>query len=125
MRRCAQVHKAKPASILSRACQVHIKVSALFRASGAAPPHADLAPRLAALLRSYGASRLLWGSDFPFVLPGGFPLPDGVTQTPAKMSYAKAAKVPAEWSLPEDASWDADALGALMGGNAAKLFGFE
>ena len=118
-------HNSKPASSLSRARQVHVKLSALFRASGVAPPFADLAPRLAALLRSYGASRLLWGSDFPFVLPGGFPLPDGVTQTPARMSYAQAAKVPAAWSLPEEASWDAEALGALMGGNAAKLFGFE
>ena len=42
---------------LARYPQVHVKVSALFRASGEAPPHLDLQPRLAALLRAYVAGR--------------------------------------------------------------------
>ena len=64
----------------------------------------------------------MWGSDFPFVLPGGFPLPEGVHETPARMSYADAAKVPSRWGLPE---LDEAAMRALMGGTAARLFGFE
>ena len=36
----------------------------------------------------------------PLLLPGGFPLPEGVAKTPASMSYADAAKVPAQWALP-------------------------
>ena len=107
---------------LARYPQVHVKVSALFRASGEAPPHLDLQPRLAALLRAYGKERLMWGSDFPFVLPGGFPLPDGVDATPAAMTYSEAARVLDSWSLPE---LDDAARDALMGGNAARLFGFD
>ena len=101
--------------------QVYVKVSALFRASGAAPPFLDLQPRVGDLLRSYGASRLMWGSDFPFALPGGFPLPDGVEATPAALSYAEAVAVPGQWSVE---GLDAAAREALMGGTAAKLFRF-
>ena len=72
------------------------------------------------LLESYGARRLMWGSDFPFVLPGGFPLPEGTPNTPAAMAYAESALVPTKW--PE---LDAADLDALMGGTAAELFGFE
>ena len=64
----------------------------------------------------------MWGSDFPFVLPGGFPLPDGVDATPAAMTYSEAARVLDSWSLPE---LDDAARDALMGGNAARLFGFD
>ena len=103
--------------------QVFVKVSALFRASGEAPPFVDLQPRVRQLLNSYGASRLMWGSDYPFVLPGGFPLPEGVSSTPAALTYAQAAAVPAQWSSVP--GLDDAARAALMGGTAAKLFGFE
>ena len=101
--------------------QVYVKVSALFRASGEVPPFTDLVPKMGQLLKAYGAERLMWGSDFPFVLPGGFPLPDGVTSTPAALSYDKAVRVIDEWALP---GLDASAREALMGGTATKLFGF-
>ena len=103
---------------LAKYPQVYVKVSALFRSSGEAPPFNDLQPRVGALLKAYGSERLMWGSDYPFVLPGGFPLPEGVTSTPAALSYADAAKVTSQWELDEAA------LSALMGGNAARLFGF-
>ena len=64
----------------------------------------------------------MWGSDFPFVLPGGFPLPEGVTSTAAALTYDGAAQVPAQWQLD---GLDDDARVALMGGTAAKLFRFE
>ncbi|EOD28329.1 hypothetical protein EMIHUDRAFT_64168 [Emiliania huxleyi CCMP1516] len=102
--------------------QVFVKVSALFRASGEAPPFVDLQPRVRQLLNSYGSSRLMWGSDYPFVLPGGFPLPEGVSSTPAALTYAQAAAVPAQWSSVP--GLDDAARAALMGGTAAKLFGF-
>ena len=35
------------------------------------PPHADLAFRVQQLLSFYTARKLLWGSDFPYVLLGG------------------------------------------------------
>lgn len=107
---------------LSKYPQVFVKVSALFRTSGEKPPFFDLQPRVAELLKAYGASRLMWGSDFPFVLPGGFPLPEGVTSTAAALTYDGAAQVPAQWQLD---GLDDDARVALMGGTAAKLFRFE
>ena len=66
----------------------------------------------------------MWGTDYPFVLPGGFPLPEGITVTPAALSYADAAKVPAQWALPAELDVEATRA-ALMGGTAAKLFKFD
>ena len=54
----------------------------------------------------------------PCVVRSGAPRIEGVTSTPAKMSYADAAAVPSAGNLDEAA------LAALMGGNAARLFGF-
>lgn len=107
---------------LAKYPQVYVKVSALFRTSAEAPPHLDLQPRVRALLQAFGADRLMWGSDYPFVLPGGFPLPEGITSTPAAMTYAQAARVPDAWALE---GLDAAARDALMGGTAAKLFRFD
>ena len=103
--------------------QVYVKVSALFRTSGEKPPFLDLQPRAAELLLAYGASRLMWGSDFPFCLPGGFPLPEGVESTSAALTYDDSAKVISQWTQVE--GLDDEARAALMGGTAAKLFGFE
>ena len=105
---------------------VHVKLSALFRASAELPPHRDLLPRVAALLRAYGPTRLLWGTDFPFVLLGGN------ARTDAAATYAQASAHPHEWrSAARDRSapaglelLDDDAFAAIMGGNAARLFGF-
>lgn len=108
---------------LARYPQVFVKVSALFRASGEKPPFLDLQSRVADLLKAYGASRLMWGSDFPFCLPGGFPLPEGVSTTAAALSYEDAAKVVSQWQ--EVDGLDENGRSALMGGTAAKLFGFE
>lgn len=106
---------------LAKHPQVLCKVSALFRASAEPPPFRDLAPRVEELLAVYGPTRLMWGSDYPFVLPGGFPLPAGVTQTPAKMGYPDAVAVLRQWG---GAAFDDKALGALMGGTAARAFKF-
>ncbi|CAM9548620.1 unnamed protein product, partial [Chrysoparadoxa australica] len=48
--------------------QVYVKLSAHFRVSSADAPYPDLAPRFGELLDAYGSKRLMWGSDFPFVL---------------------------------------------------------
>ena len=57
----------------------------------------------------------MWGSDFPFVLLGG------QAKNAFAIDYSQAAGVPGFWSVPE---LDAAALEQLMGGTAAKLFGF-
>lgn len=54
---------------LSRFPQVNVKFSALFRVSRMSFPYQDLTPHLAELVSSFGANRIMWGSDFPFVVP--------------------------------------------------------
>mgnify|MGYP003684606547 CR=1 FL=1 len=100
---------------LSAYPQVYIKVSALFRTSAEAPPFSDLASRVADLLAAYGADRLLWGSDFPFCTTGG------QSVTSVAQTYEQAVAVPTFWRAE---GLDEAALGMLMGGNAARLFGF-
>lgn len=95
---------------LAKHPQVYVKVSALFRHSAELAPFLDLQPRLAALLRAFGASRLMWGSDFPFVTVG-----------PQATSYEQAASVPSFWHVE---GFDEAARERLMGGTAAELFGF-
>lgn len=97
--------------------QVYVKVSALFRASAELPPHDDLQPRVRQLLESFGPNRLMWGSDFPFVLLGG-----GERNSYA-LSYPQASSLPAEWEVI--AELDVQAREQFMGGTAQRLFNFS
>ncbi|KAL7094032.1 hypothetical protein ACP275_11G075900 [Erythranthe tilingii] len=54
---------------LSRFPQVYVKLSALFRVSRNPYPYEDLSDVLSKIVSSYGANRVMWGSDFPFVVP--------------------------------------------------------
>lgn len=53
---------------LSRFPQVNIKLSALFRVSRKPYPYDDLSQLLSQVVSSFGANRVMWGSDFPFVV---------------------------------------------------------
>ncbi|KAJ0095809.1 hypothetical protein Patl1_16983 [Pistacia atlantica] len=53
---------------LSRFPQVYIKFSALFRLSRMAFPYQDLSSLLSQVVSSFGANRVMWGSDFPYVV---------------------------------------------------------
>jgi predicted TIM-barrel fold metal-dependent hydrolase len=83
--------------------QVHVKISALFRL-GDAPPYTRVhKERFQPLLRAFGADRLMFGSDFPFVL-----------EQPEAYSTVRLVE-----------SWienDQDRA-AIMGGTAERLFG--
>ncbi|KAK3035850.1 hypothetical protein RJ639_032987 [Escallonia herrerae] len=48
---------------------VHVKFSALFRVSRTPYPYEDLSQLLSQIVSSYGANRVMWGSDFPYVVP--------------------------------------------------------
>jgi len=51
---------------------LYLKLSAHFRVSSQDAPHTDLQPRFDQAVEAFGADRLMWGSDFPFVqLNGG------------------------------------------------------
>ncbi|CAA2995114.1 4-sulfomuconolactone hydrolase [Olea europaea subsp. europaea] len=54
---------------LSRFPQVYVKFSALFRVSRKPYPYEDLSDLLSKIVSSYGANRVMWGSDFPYVVP--------------------------------------------------------
>ncbi|KAL0364358.1 UNVERIFIED_CONTAM: hypothetical protein Sangu_0533400 [Sesamum angustifolium] len=54
---------------LSRFPQVYVKFSALFRVSRHPYPYEDLSDILPKVVSSYGANRIMWGSDFPYVVP--------------------------------------------------------
>ncbi|XP_073279137.1 uncharacterized protein [Primulina huaijiensis] len=53
---------------LSRFPQVYVKFSGLFRVSRKQYPYEDLSDILSKLVSTYGANRVMWGSDFPFVV---------------------------------------------------------
>ncbi|GMN49297.1 hypothetical protein TIFTF001_018459 [Ficus carica] len=54
---------------LSRFPQVYVKFSALFRVSRKPFPFEDLSNSLSQVVSAFGANRVMWGSDFPFVVP--------------------------------------------------------
>ncbi|XP_057777020.1 uncharacterized protein LOC130995665 isoform X2 [Salvia miltiorrhiza] len=54
---------------LSRFPQVYVKLSALFRVSRCPYPYEDLSDVILKVVSSYGANRIMWGSDFPYVVP--------------------------------------------------------
>lgn len=100
-----------------------MKLSAWFRVSKEPFPHFDLLARVWALLRATGtSSRLLWGSDFPYVLAGGH------DTTEAAVEYDRAVTVFDEWRQSpqvqyaqlrdEDVEW-------IMARTAEKLFGYH
>jgi predicted TIM-barrel fold metal-dependent hydrolase len=87
---------------------VHVKISALFRLTD------DLSmkftqvyeQRFLPLLKAYGAERLLYGSDFPYVM-----------DLDPESAYTTQCSLVASW-CPDDSS-----RSAIMGGNAERLFG--
>jgi predicted TIM-barrel fold metal-dependent hydrolase len=83
--------------------QVCVKISALFRLGDEPPYNTVKTMRFQPLLQAFGADRLLFGSDFPFVL-----------EQPEAYGTAKLV-----------ASWvnDEQQRSMLMGGTAGRLFG--
>lgn len=53
---------------LSKFPNVYVKLSAFFRVSRENYPYRDTWPLVKELIATFGAKRLLWGSDFPYVV---------------------------------------------------------
>ena len=89
---------------LARYENVHVMLSGQYALSAEDPPYRDLDPVIQRLADAYGADRMLWASDHPWIdeVPG----------------YATML------SLPEHALPDASAaeLAAIRGGTALRLF---
>jgi len=88
---------------LARFPQVYVKLSAFFRVSAEAFPYRDTAEQVKQLVDTFGAKRLMWGSDFPFVVE--------------ECGYPNAANTLAELGVlsAEDQEW-------VMGKTLASLF---
>jgi predicted TIM-barrel fold metal-dependent hydrolase len=85
---------------------VHIKISALFRLGDTTPTYSHVyEQRFVPLLQAFGPRRLLYGSDFPYVLQQDPP------------GYASMHELVSSW-CPDDESRT-----AIMGGTAERLFG--
>ncbi|KAK2413387.1 4-sulfomuconolactone hydrolase [Trifolium repens] len=91
---------------LSRFPQVYVKFSALFRVSRTKFPYLDLSPSLSQVISSFGADHVIWGSDFPFVVP----------ECGYKGAKEAVQLIANQISLPSsDLEW-------IMGKTAAQLF---
>jgi predicted TIM-barrel fold metal-dependent hydrolase len=85
--------------------QVFVKISALFRLKDASPYERVRQERFDPLLKAFGADRLMFGTDFPFVLE----------HEPER--YGGMVELVSRWI--EDAS----TRDMVMGGTAEKVFG--
>ena len=89
---------------LAKHPQLRIKVSGFVGPSDGAMPHEDTWPMVKALLGAYGAERLMWGTDFPWIQSHG--------------GYVDGTRIIGQ--IPGvsdgDRAW-------LMGGTATSLFG--
>jgi predicted TIM-barrel fold metal-dependent hydrolase len=93
---------------LSKYPNVHVKISALFRMNDIPMYQRIYQERFVPILEAYSAQRLLYGSDFPYILN---------EQKDENDIYSSTCQLVASW-CPDDAS-----RRAIMGGNAERLFG--
>lgn len=56
----------------------HVKTSAFYALGSKKPPHTDLGPMIRRLRDSYGARRLMWGSDCPYQVEAGHTYADSI-----------------------------------------------
>uniref|UniRef100_A0A0D6R5H5 Amidohydrolase-related domain-containing protein n=1 Tax=Araucaria cunninghamii TaxID=56994 RepID=A0A0D6R5H5_ARACU len=92
---------------LSKFPQVYVKVSASFRVSRKPYPYADISNLLSDLISTFGAKRLMWGSDFPFVVKEC-----GYKKAKDQITYLSSTGLPLS---TEDLEW-------IMGKTAMHLF---
>jgi predicted TIM-barrel fold metal-dependent hydrolase len=53
---------------LAKYPQLYVKLSGFYALGQATPPHVDLIPLIKHIYEAYGAKRLMWGSDCPFLV---------------------------------------------------------
>jgi predicted TIM-barrel fold metal-dependent hydrolase len=83
-----------------------VKLSAPYRASGQAFPHADLEPFIGAAVGAFGLERCVWGSDWPFL------------NTAQPVEYGRLLELLGRW-LPDPIDRD-----RVLWQNPVRLFGF-
>ncbi|KAJ0960200.1 hypothetical protein J5N97_001975 [Dioscorea zingiberensis] len=91
---------------LSSFPQVYVKFSALFRLSRKPFPYNDVEDLLTHVISTYGANRVMWGSDFPYVVP--------------ECGYKEGKK--AVFMIASRISLSSSELDWILGGTAAQVF---
>ena len=91
---------------IARHPRVHVHLSGQYAFSAQDYPHEDVQPVVDAMYRIFGAGRMLWASDYPWITP----VPGYAEQLALVDHY-----------LPNLADSERD---AIRGGNAASLFRF-
>jgi predicted TIM-barrel fold metal-dependent hydrolase len=90
---------------LSEYPQVVVKISALFRLADVSPYDRVRTERFEPLMKAFGADRLMFGTDFPFVLE----------HEPER--YSGMIRLVSSWMTDENT------MKAVMGGTAERIFG--
>ena len=88
-----------------------LQASAFGRVSEFDFPYPDVRQRLEELVAAFGADRIMFGSDFPYILEDSPSGPD--------MAYLETSRLLYEWKLP----LTAEELHMIQRGTAEKLFG--
>jgi predicted TIM-barrel fold metal-dependent hydrolase len=86
---------------LSEFEHTHVKTSAFYALGAKKPPYTDLAPLIRALRDSYGASRLMWGSDCPFQLQHHQTYAESISLIRDRLDFLTASDK--EWMLRKTA----------------------
>lgn len=73
----------------------HVKTSAFYALGAKKAPYTDLAPMIRRLRDTYGASRLMWGSDCPFQVQDGHTYPNSISLIRNRLDFL----------TPEDKHW--------------------
>ncbi|GBG00055.1 hypothetical protein Rsub_12799 [Raphidocelis subcapitata] len=95
--------------LLAKHPQVYVKASAFFRVSSEPYPYADAAAALRRLIDAFGARRVMWGTDWPWVTEQcGYAKAWGILDAAAAAGGAEAVSA-------EERAW-------LVGGTAAALW---
>jgi predicted TIM-barrel fold metal-dependent hydrolase len=89
---------------LARHPQLRIKVSGFVGPSDQVMPHEDTWPMVNALIGSFGADRLMWGTDFPWIQSHG--------------GYVEGTRIIDQ--IPDITDGDRE---MILGGTAKSLFG--
>jgi L-fuconolactonase len=72
---------------LAERAQVSVKLSAFYALGKKEPPYLDLAPMIQRLLKTFGADRLMWGSDSPFQVLGKHTYRDSVELLRSRLEF--------------------------------------
>lgn len=85
--------------------KVHVKTSAFYALGAKKAPYDDLGPMIRTLRDTYGAKRLMWGSDAPFQVEEGHDYGNSVALISKRLDFLS----------DEEKQW-------MMGGTAERVF---